>query len=225
MKDKLIISPSILSADFLRMGEQLASLDNSGADWIHLDVMDGHFVPNLSFGPLIVETCRKATKLPLDVHLMISNPDEFLEAYAKSGADIITVHVETCPHLVRSLQKIKDFGCKAGVALNPATSLHVLEWVLEQVDLVLLLATNPGFSGQKYLPQTTAKIAGLHDMIQAADSQVMIQVDGGINSETIPDVIAAGATSVVAGNAVFKHPGGISAGIHSLREVCRSVPA
>jgi ribulose-phosphate 3-epimerase len=149
VKEKIIISPSMLSADFLRMGEQLASLENGNADWIHLDVMDGHFVPNLSFGPVIVETCRKATKLPLDVHLMISNPDEFLDAYAKSGADIITVHVETCPHLVRSLQKIKDLGCKAGVALNPGTSLHALDWVLETVDMVLLLGTNPGFSGQK----------------------------------------------------------------------------
>ena len=217
MKDKIIISPSMLSADFLRMGEQLASLENGDADWIHLDVMDGHFVPNLSFGPVIVETCRKATKLPLDVHLMISNPDEFLEAYAKSGADIITVHVETCPHLVRSLQQIKDLGCKAGVALNPGTSLHALDWVLEAVDMVLLLGTNPGFSGQKFLPYITNKADQLRTKIESSGSQALIQVDGGVTHENIGSLFKAGVRVFVAGNAVFKHPHGIRMGVQALR--------
>ena len=221
----MILAPSILSADFSRLGQQIEALEEGGADWVHVDVMDGHFVPNLSFGPLIIPFIKKHTSLPVDVHLMVTNPDELLLAFVEGGADQITVHVETCIHLSRTLQKIRSLGCKTGVALNPATPLQVLEWVLEQVDLVLLLATNPGFSGQKYLPKTTAKIAKLHEMIRAANSQVIIQVDGGINTETITDVIASGATSVVAGNAVFKHPGGISAGIHSLREVCRTVPA
>ena len=218
MDEKIIISPSLLSADFLQLGEQLAALEAGGADWVHLDVMDGHFVPNLSMGPIVVEACRRATKLPLDVHLMISNPDEYLAAYASAGPNLITVHAEACPHLHRSLQTIRDLGCKAGVALNPGTPLSVLEWVLDQVDLVLLLATNPGFSGQKHLPGTTIKTAQLREMLGFAGSAAMIMVDGGINREILPGLVDAGARGFVAGNSVFKYPEGIAAGIRSLRE-------
>ena len=220
----MILAPSILSADFSRLGQQIEALEEGGANWVHVDVMDGHFVPNLSFGPWIIPFIKKHTSLPVDVHLMVTNPDELIPAFVEGGANQITVHVETCPHLPRTMQNIRTAGCKAGVALNPATPLHVLEWVWDHVDLVLLLATNPGFSGQKYLPQTTAKIAGLDNMIHAAGSQAILQVDGGVNANTLVEISAAGATSVVTGNAVFKHPGGISAGIYLLREICQSGP-
>jgi ribulose-phosphate 3-epimerase len=216
--EPIIISPSLLSADFLHLGEQVGALEAAGADWVHLDVMDGHFVPNLSMGPIVVEACRSATRLPLDVHLMIANPDLYLEAYAKAGADILTLHAETCPHLHRSLQAVRALGCKAGVALNPGTPLNVLEWVLDQTDLVLLLSTNPGFSGQKYLPATTRRVACLHEMLETAGSKAIIMVDGGINPELMPELVAAGARAFVAGNAIFKHPAGIQAGIQALRQ-------
>ncbi|PKO12948.1 MAG: ribulose-phosphate 3-epimerase [Chloroflexi bacterium HGW-Chloroflexi-10] len=217
MTKKIILSPSILSADFLRLGEQVASLEAAGADWVHVDVMDGHFVPNLSMGPVIVEACRRATSLPLDVHLMIANPDSNIEAYARAGAYMITVHAETCLHLHRCIQTIHALGCKAGVALNPATSLDVLDWVVDEVDMLLLLATNPGFSGQQFLPATLIKTAMLAEKLKKAGSSALIQVDGGVNSETIIPLIHNGASVFVAGNAIFKHPHGVKEGINSLR--------
>jgi ribulose-phosphate 3-epimerase len=213
----MILAPSILSADFLRLGEDLAALEAAGADWVHVDVMDGHFVPNLSMGPAVIAACRRATRLPLDVHLMISNPEAHLETYVKAGADRLSVPVEACTHLHRTVQVIRQLGCKAGVALNPGTSLYELDWVLDQVDQVLLLATNPGASGQKYLPGTTEKIARLAGLLRDAGSPALIQVDGGINRNTLPEVVQAGGRSVVAGEAIFKHPGGIAAGVQALR--------
>jgi ribulose-phosphate 3-epimerase len=218
MADSFILSPSLLSADFSCLGDQLKLLEQAGADWVHIDVMDGHFVPNLTIGPLMVEACRRCTKLPLDVHLMVSNPDELLIHYAQAGADWITVHVETCQHLNRTLQNIRGFGSHPGVALNPATPLPVLDWVLKNVDMVLLLSVNPGFSGQRFIPEMLEKIKQLSEKIQSINPDILIQVDGGITIETLPSVYEAGARVFVAGNAVFKHKEGIQEGIAQLRK-------
>jgi ribulose-phosphate 3-epimerase len=215
--NSFILSPSLLSSDFTRLGEQLILLEQSGADWVHIDVMDGHFVPNLTIGPLMVEACRRCTNLPLDVHLMVSNPDELLKLYVDAGADWITVHVETCRHLNRTLQNIRGLGSRAGVALNPATPLNVLDWVFEDVDMVLLLSVNPGFSGQRFIPETLDKIQLLSEKIQSVNPEILIQVDGGITIETLPSAYKAGARVFVAGNAVFKHKEGIQEGVAQLR--------
>lgn len=216
--DKILIAPSILSADFLHLGSQIAACEEAGADWIHVDVMDGHFVPNLTMGPFIVEACRRATRLPLDVHLMIEQPEHLLADFARAGADHLTVHVETCPHLHRTLQQIKSLGCKAGVVLNPATPAVMLEPVLGMVDLVLVMSVNPGFSGQAFIPDAVSKVRAIREKLTEIGSQAWLEVDGGMTADTILQMRAAGANVFVAGNAVFKHPQGIAAGMRALRE-------
>lgn len=217
MTDNILIAPSILSADFLHLKDQIAACEDAGADWIHVDVIDGHFAPNLTFGPLIVEACRRATKLPLDVHLMIEQPERLLADFAKAGADHLTVHVETCPHLHRTLQEIKSLGCKAGVVLNPATPTVMIEPVLGMVDLVLVMSVNPGFSGQAFIPEAITKVRTIRQKLDEIMSRAWLEVDGGMAADTVPQMRAAGANVFVAGNAVFKYPQGIAAGIRALR--------
>jgi ribulose-phosphate 3-epimerase len=212
-----VLAPSILSADFTHLGEDLAACQAAGADWIHVDVMDGHFVPNMTLGPLVVEACRRATKLPLDVHLMIDKPENMLEAFAKAGADRLTVHVETCPHLHRTIQLIQALGVKAGVTLNPATPAGMLKEILPFVDLVLVMTVNPGFGGQSFIAEMLPKIVEIRHSLDLIGSQAWLEVDGGVADKTLPALIKAGANAFVAGNAVFKHPNGIEAGIKTLR--------
>ncbi|WP_150959705.1 ribulose-phosphate 3-epimerase [Paenibacillus residui] len=206
MLGKLRIAPSILSADFGRLAEDIDIVEKGGADWIHVDVMDGHFVPNLTLGPLIVEAIRPGTSLPLDVHLMIEKPERYISAFAKAGADYITVHAETCPHLHRTLHMIKEEGAKAGIALNPATPLSVLDHVLEEADLVLIMTVNPGFGGQRFIHSMLPKISELRRRIERTGREIALEVDGGINEETAPLVTEAGADVLVAGSAVFGMP-------------------
>lgn len=197
------IAPSILSADFSRLGEEIKDVEQGGADYIHVDVMDGHFVPNITIGPLIVDAIRPVTKLPLDVHLMIENPDEYIEAFAKAGADYITVHVEACRHLHRTIHHIKSFGVKAGVVLNPATPVETIQHVLADIDMVLLMSVNPGFGGQKFIPDVLSKITAVKKMAQDKGLNIEIEVDGGVNSETAKLCIEAGANVLVAGSAIY----------------------
>lgn len=217
-----LIAPSILSSDFSRLGQEIASCESVGADWIHIDVMDGHFVPNLTMGPVVVEACRKATKLPLDVHLMIEKPERLVDAFVQAGASHLTVHVETCPHLHRTLQYIKSLGVKAGVTLNPGTPALLLQPVLELADLVLVMTVNPGFSGQDFIPEMLPKVAQVRKMLDEIRSSARLQVDGGVSEKTLPGLIAAGADAFVAGNAIFKHPQGIAGGIQALRSAMSS---
>jgi ribulose-phosphate 3-epimerase len=197
------VAPSILSADFSRLGEEIKDVEKGGADYIHVDVMDGHFVPNITIGPLIVEAIRPITSLPLDVHLMIENPDQYIPTFAKAGADIITVHVEACPHLHRTIQLIKSQGIKAGVVLNPHTPVSMIEHVLEDIDMVLLMTVNPGFGGQKFIHSVLLKIKQVADMVRERNLQVEIEVDGGVNVETAKLCVEAGANVLVAGSAVY----------------------
>jgi ribulose-phosphate 3-epimerase len=219
MTPKCILVPSILSADFTRLGEQVALCEQAGADWIHVDVMDGAFVPNITVGPLVVEACRRATTLPLDVHLMIEQPERHLEAFAEAGASSITVHVETCPHLHRTLQHIKSLGVRAGVTLNPSTPAALIAPVIHFADLVLVMTVNPGFGGQSFIPETVPKVVEIRRMLDTVESPAWLEVDGGIAVETIQLTRDAGATAFVAGNAIFHHPQGIADGIRVLREV------
>jgi len=198
-----LLAPSILSADFARLGEEVAALEAAGADWIHVDVMDGRFVPNLTFGPPVVKALRKVTKLPLDVHLMIVEPDRWIDAYADAGADIITVHAEACTHLSRVLQAIRARGKRAGVSLNPHTPEHVLEYVMQDLDLVLVMSVNPGFGGQSFLESVLPKVRKIREMAAAHGVQIDLEIDGGIAPETIGAAAEAGARVFVAGNAVF----------------------
>ncbi|MBL8045478.1 MAG: ribulose-phosphate 3-epimerase [Anaerolineales bacterium] len=211
------LAPSILSADFGRLAEQIAQCEASGADWIHVDVMDGHFVPNVTIGPLVVEAARRATQLPLDVHLMIEQPERYLADFAKAGANRLTVHVEACPHLHRTLQQIKELGVNAGVALNPATPASAVSEVLIEVDLVLVMTVNPGFGGQKFIHSTFPKITYLRQQLAAQNPSAVIEVDGGIDANTLPLAAQAGATVFVAGNAVFKSGGTIAEAIAKLK--------
>lgn len=215
-----ILAPSILSADFTRLGEQIAECEAAGADWIHIDVMDGHFVPNLTMGPFIVEACRRATTLPLDVHLMVESPERLLEAFAKAGADHLTIHVETCPDIEATLQQIKSLGCQAGVTLNPDTPASALLPALSWVDVVLVMTVHPGYSGQAFMPEMVSKVAEVRRMLDASPSghHTWLEVDGGISVATLSEVRRAGADAFVAAQAVFKHPQGIAAGIRSLRK-------
>ena len=215
------IAPSILSADFSALGNELKRVEAAGADYIHIDVMDGHFVPNITFGPPVVKAIRKYTKLPFDVHLMITDPDKYIDDFVYAGADIITVHAEACVHLNRTIQNIKDKGIKAGVVLNPATSLSVLDWVLNDIDMVLIMSVNPGFGGQKYIERCTSKIAALKEKIDSLNLKTDIEVDGGITADNIGKVVKAGANVIVAGSAIFKHKD-LGEAVRLLREGARS---
>ena len=212
------IAPSILSADFGRLAEQVSEAAEAGADWIHVDVMDGHFVPNLTIGPAVTSAVRDATDLPVDVHLMIENPDQFLSAFAEAGANYITVHQETCPDLRGTIERIRKLGVKPGVTLNPATSLETLAEVIPEVDLVVIMSVNPGFGGQAYIPESTQKIRRLRAMLDenGADG-AQLEVDGGINVDTAGQASEAGASVLVAGAAVFRHPDGIAEAIRLIR--------
>jgi ribulose-phosphate 3-epimerase len=211
------IAPSILSADFTRLGQQIDEAAKGGADWIHVDVMDGHFVPNITIGPLVVEAARRATQLPLDVHLMIAEPDRYLEDFVRAGADFLTVHQEASPHLHRTVQKIRELGARPGVAINPATPVDTLTAILPFVDLVLIMTVNPGFGGQSFIPECLPKIIRLAQMLDAAGlAYVEVEVDGGIDPKTAPSTVSAGATVLVAGSAVFSS-GSIEENIRAIR--------
>ncbi|MBI5199426.1 MAG: ribulose-phosphate 3-epimerase [Nitrospirae bacterium] len=198
------IAPSILSADFSRLGEEVKKVQSAGADLIHIDVMDGHFVPNITVGPFIVKALRKVTNLPLDVHLMISNPEKYIDEFGKAGANILTVHVETCPHLHRIIHTVKRMGIEIGVSLNPATPLTTLEHILEDLDMVLLMSVNPGWSGQDFIPQIIPKIKRLREMIDKCGYKVSIEVDGGVKVDNAHKVASAGADILVMGSAIFE---------------------
>ena len=198
-----IIAPSILSADFTKLGEELTAVEEAGADWIHIDVMDGQFVPEITYGPIIVKAAKRATPVPLDVHLMIQNPDQMIPAFIEAGADLISVHAEACLHLNRTIQLIKASGIRAGVALNPVTPICSLEWVLEDIDFVLIMSVNPGYGGQKFIPNALDKIRTLKKEIKKKNLPTLIQIDGGVNKDTIADIASAGTDAFVAGSAIF----------------------
>ncbi len=201
-----LIAPSILSADFARLGEEIRAVEEAGADWIHIDVMDGHFVPNITMGPLVVEAVRRTTRLPLDVHLMIENADRYIPDFIAAGADLVAVQVEASVHLNRSLQLIRECGARPGAVLNPATPLESLTWVLEEVDFIMLMSVNPGFGGQKFIPHTLTRIRQLREMLTARGLSPLVEIDGGVNTATIADIAAAGADVFVAGSAIFGSP-------------------
>jgi len=212
------IAPSILSADFARLGDAVAEAEAGGADWIHVDVMDGHFVPNLTIGPPVVKSLRRVTELPLDVHLMIEAPERYLEAFADAGATVLTVHQEACTHLHRTVQRIRELGMRPGVAINPATPLSALEEILPYVDLVLIMTVNPGFGGQKYIPTSTEKVARMRRILQDRHLWgVELEVDGGIDPLTAPEVVEAGASVLVAGAAVYGGERSVAENIQALR--------
>ncbi|WP_297989009.1 ribulose-phosphate 3-epimerase [Anoxybacillus sp.] len=211
------IAPSILSADFAKLGEEIVDVERGGADYIHVDVMDGHFVPNMTIGPLIVEAIRPVTKLPLDVHLMIEQPDRYIPTFAKAGADYLTVHVEACPHLHRTIHLIKEHGVKAGVALNPHTPLTMIEHVMEDVDLVLFMTVNPGFGGQSFIPAVLPKIRACATLVRERGLSAEIEVDGGIHAETAKLCVEAGANVLVAGSAIYNQADRAQA-IRTIRE-------
>jgi ribulose-phosphate 3-epimerase len=216
-----LIAPSILSADFTRLGDDIRAVEAAGADWIHADIMDGHFVPNISFGPMLVQAVRSTTRLPIDVHLMISDPDPYIAAFAKAGASYISVHVETCIHLNRTIQLIRNAGVRPGVVLNPATPVESLRWIIEYVDLILVMSVNPGFGGQAFISNSLEKIKALREMIAEKGLKTLIEIDGGVSDQTIAAIAAAGADVFVAGSAIFSSRD-YSATIRSLREKMNS---
>lgn len=213
----IILSSSILSADFAHLADQIRAAEDAGVDWLHIDVMDGHFVPNITMGPFIVETCRRVSQLPLDVHLMIEKPEHHIDAFAQAGANWISVHVENSPNIHRTLQHIRSLGCHPGVVLNPGTPASSITALLNDVDLVLVMTVNPGFSGQDFIPGVLPKITEIRRMLDAGNSPALIQVDGGINEQTLPAAFASGATVFVAATAIFKHPAGIANSVKALR--------
>jgi ribulose-phosphate 3-epimerase len=212
------LAPSILSADFARLGVQIAEVARAGADYIHVDVMDGHFVPNISIGAPVVASIRRVTSLPLDVHLMIEHPERYISDFVKAGADIITVHVEASPHLQSTIQAIKEQGARAGVSLNPPTPIGAVEEFLHHVDLVLIMSVNPGFGGQSFIPATLLRIAKMRKILDARGLSAELEVDGGINADNAPDIVKAGANVLVAGNSIFRAEDGISMALQRLRE-------
>ncbi|HVI31628.1 ribulose-phosphate 3-epimerase [Phenylobacterium sp.] len=215
---KTIIAPSILASDFSRLGEEVRAIEAAGADWVHVDVMDGHFVPNITIGPDVVKALRPHSKLPFDVHLMISPADPYLEAFRAAGADLISVHPEAGPHLNRTLRRIRELGAKAGVVFNPSTDPSVIQWMMDDIDLVLVMSVNPGFGGQSFLTSQLKKVQRLRQMIEASGRDIILEVDGGVTPETAPLCIAAGATALVAGSAVFRGgPGSYATNISALR--------
>ena len=223
MANKIKLAPSILSADFGRLGEQVIEATRAGADYIHVDVMDGHFVPNITVGPLVVAAIRPHTNLPLDVHLMIESPEKYIQQFVQAGANIITVHVEVCPHLHRVVESIKELGVKAGVSLNPSTPLTTVDEVLSALDLVLLMSVNPGFGGQQFIEGTVGKIARLRNRLDELGLAAELEVDGGINAEIAPRVAKAGARVLVAGAAVFNKKEGVSQALGRIRENLRKL--
>jgi ribulose-phosphate 3-epimerase len=224
MARPILIAPSILSADFARLADEVAAVERAGADLLHIDVMDGHFVPNLTVGPPIVEAVRKVTKLPLDVHLMITNADWFIPEFARAGADYLTVHVEACPHLHRTIQSIKEQGVKAGVTLNPATPVQSLQEILADVDLVLIMSVNPGFGGQKFIDSCLTKVKTARQMLDRIGSNALLEVDGGVKADNAAQVLAAGADVLVAGSAIFSSQD-YAATIAALRTAGQPTPA
>ena len=203
---KKLIAPSILSADFSKLGDEIRSVEDAGADWIHVDVMDGHFVPNITMGPLIVKAASSVTSLPIDVHLMIEAPDRYIPDFAKAGAALISVHIEACVHANRTIQLIKESGCRAGIALNPSTAISSIDWILEYVDLVVIMSVNPGFGGQIFITNTLDKIRTLRSMVEGRNLSTMIEIDGGVCEENIEDISVAGSDVFVAGSAIFGSP-------------------
>ncbi|MCH7533121.1 MAG: ribulose-phosphate 3-epimerase [Gemmatimonadetes bacterium] len=212
------IAPSILACDFSRLADEIQAVESGGADWIHVDVMDGHFVPNITIGPVITAGARKATDLPLDVHLMIEQPDRYLEAFVSAGADWLTVHAEACTHLHRTVQRIRELGARPGVAINPATPLASVTDVVPYIDLLLVLSVNPGFGGQSYITTSTAKVQNARALLDEMGSGAELEVDGGVDPGNVGEIQAAGATVVVAGSAVYGHVEGAGAGVRSIRD-------
>ncbi|MCC6801124.1 MAG: ribulose-phosphate 3-epimerase [Anaerolineae bacterium] len=221
MPSLIRIAPSILAADFTRLGEQIAEAEAAGADYIHIDIMDGRFVPNITMGPLIVAAARRVTALPLDVHLMIVEPEKHIPAFAGAGADLISVHVEVCPHLHRVVQQIREAGVRPAVALNPHTPAVAIKEILPFVEMVLVMTVNPGFGGQSFIPETLPKLREIHQMIEAAGRVIDLEVDGGIDAHTAPQVVAHGANVLVAGTAIFGAPEGIAAAMGAIRAALR----
>ncbi|MGB9801037.1 MAG: ribulose-phosphate 3-epimerase [Thermanaerothrix sp.] len=215
--DDIILSASILSADFAHLADEIAQAEAAGVDWLHIDVMDGHFVPNITMGPFIVETCRRISSLPLDVHLMIEKPERYVEAFIRAGANYVSVHVEGNPNIHRTLQTIRSLGAKAGIVLNPGTPACAISALLPVVDFILVMTVNPGYSGQSFLAESVPKISEIKAMLERHPSSALIQVDGGINAATLPIAYQAGARIFVAATAIFNHPQGIQAGVKSLR--------
>ena len=219
MPGPYVISPSILSADFARLGEQIAAVEEAGAGRIHVDVMDGRFVPNLTMGPFIVSTCRRITNLPVDAHLMVRSPERLIPSFVAAGVNLLYIHVETNPHIHRILQNLRENGCQVGIVLNPGTPASFIEEVLHLVDEVLVMTVNPGFSGQEFLPEVLPKIAKVRQMLDQRNPVARIAVDGGITAETLPQVLDAGAQVIIASTAIYKHPLGIAAGMRALQSL------
>ena len=213
------IAPSILASDFGRLADQVVEAEEAGVDWIHVDVMDGHFVPNITIGPAITEAVRRATQLPVDVHLMIEAPDPYIQAFADAGADYLTVHQETCPHLHRTIQRIRAAGVRPGVAINPATPVESVAAILPDIDLLLVMSVNPGFGGQAFIPSALGRLARARELLDACGGEdTALEVDGGIDATTAPGVAGAGADVLVAGSAIYGHPRGVAAGVSAIRD-------